>query len=379
MAEVFAELPDDPQQLFHQVGRQLVESGDFHRLFDLRILQTRYVLGLPVQLHAPLDEHDDEVTAKLELAYLDACREVGQLLLEANRPVEAWRYLRPTGEKRAMRSWLARALPDEDNAEQLIELALHESLDPERGYAWLLAREGTCQAVTELEMMQHHLPIADQTACAAVLVRHLHSELLANVRGCLNEHQASDSTSPLSELIETHSDLLGQQPPIVDVSHLAATIRFARLLTEPTVLQLAIDLTNYGSLLSDDFVSPEPPPFESLYRTHRLMFRACQGHEIEAAMAYFGKRAKELPETADDVTAIEVYLTLLFRTGQTEQALEEYASLVSEDRALSDFAPSLLSLASTEQSWQKYFEICRSRNDILSFAAGKLAQQAKRD
>lgn len=379
MVEDFASLPDDPRDLFSQVGRKLLEEGDLHRLFDLRILQSRFELGLPVELYAPLEGDEESYSAQLEAAYLDACREVGQLLLDANRPAEAWRYLRPTGEKQAFRSWLSRALPEESNADELIELALHEGIDPERGFAWQLARRGTCQAVTELEAMQGHLSLADQRACTAVLIRHVHEELHRGVQTTLQQLDTPvDSTHNLAQLLAAHAELLRQQAPLIDVSHLTATVRFAELLADTELLQLAVDLSEYGLLLAEDFFTPEPPPFEDFFGTHRLLFRATQGHEVEEALDFFGRKAREVSADAQEVTAIEVYLALLQRTGRAEQALIEYADLVAEDCALSDFAPSLLNLASGSENWQAYFEICRSRNDILSFVAGKLAQRSGR-
>lgn len=379
MADEFSQFPDDPQALFSQVARRLLEQGDLHRLFDLRILQSRHELGLPLTLYAPLSEQDEQLVTKLEASYLDACREVGQLLLDANRPLEAWRYLRPTGEKKAFRSWLARAVPEDSNAEELIELALHEGIDPERGYAWFLARQGTCQAITELEAMQGHLSPTDLQACAAVLLRHMHDELSAAVQSALERLEATfEGTETLTQLLSRHAELLREQAPLLDVSHLAATVRFARLLTNAELLPLAIDLTDYGLLLANEDVPQEPAPFEDCYRSHRLMFRASQGHEVEEALEYFGSRAKESGDESLETMAVEIFLVLLQRTGRTQQALGEYANLVTDETVLSDFAPSLLELASGQDNWKEYFEICQSRDDVLGYVAGKLTQQTRR-
>ena len=373
--ESIAKLTDDPQELFRQLGRHLVEAGDFHRLFDLRLMQRRHELGLPVEPHTSLEELDSQLTTQLELSYLEACREIGQLFLEAGSPLEAWRYLRPTGEKNAMRRWLACAVPDESNADGLIELALHEGIDPERGYAWLLARRGTCQAVTELEAMQPHLSLQHQTACAAVLVRHMHEELLANLKSFL-KHQSipyreSDS---FADLLADHGKLVAEAAMLVDSSHLAAAVRFARLLTDPALLQMAVELADYGQGLPEDYQYPDQPPFEELYATHRLLFRAIQGHEVGEAIDYFGNRARQSREDLHSTTAIETYLVLLQRLGRTGQALDEYAALVPTDMVLSPAAPSLMSLAQGEGNWQRYLEICTDRQDIISFAAGMLTR-----
>ncbi len=381
MFEKIAALAHNADEMFQQAARQLVETGQLDRLFDLRLMQRRHELGLPLGPDAVLDELEDSILSRLENAYLDACREVGQLFLEADRPREAWRYLRPTGEKKAVRRWLERAVPDDDGADELIELALYEGIDPERGYAWLLARRGTCNAVTELEAMRGGLSVKDQTACAAVLVRHMHDELLSNLRGHLERlGETVPSGESIGELLANSPTLLSEGSFHIDTSHLATTVRIARLLTKPALLEKAIELAEYGSRLSADLQYPDEPPFEDLYRTHLLLFCASLGREVETALDYFGGRAREaasdgLSSDGQSTTAVEVYLVLLERIGHTQQALDEYAKLVPEGCPLSPYAPTLLRLAQASGGWQRYFEICQQRNDVVGFAAGQLSQQ----
>jgi len=375
MFDRIAALADDADKMFQQAARQLVEAGQLDRLFDLRLMQRRHEIGLPLGPEAVLDELEEPARSQLEDSYLDACREVGQLFLEANRPREAWRYLRPAGEKKGVRRWLERAVPDDERADELIELALYEGIDPERGYAWLLARRGTCNAVTELEAMRGGLSVADQTACAAVLVRHMHAELLGNLRGHLEQLGAAvPSGDSISELLTGSPELLSEGAFHIDTSHLATTVRFARLLTEPALLKQAIELAEYGSELAADLQYPDEAPFEDLYRTHLLLFRASLGHDEEIALDYFGKCARETADDKQSTTAVEAYLVLLERSGRAQQALEEYASLVSTDCPLSPYAPTLLHLAQVSKGWQRYFEICQQRNDVVGFAAGQLTQ-----
>lgn len=365
---------DDPRRMFEIVTRQLVEAGELHGLFDLRLIQRRHELGLPPTTRALPTALSDELTSKLEHAYLDACREVGRLFLERSDPVSAWRYYRPTGERKPIRDWLARAVPDEDKADQLIELALHEGIDPERGYAWLVARRGTCQAISELEAMQALLPIDDQKACAAVLVRQLHTELISNLLSHLQQRGESvGEANSAQSLLTTWPQLTEDGHFHVDTSHLATTVRFARLLTEPTILEKVLDLAEYGLQLSDDYHYPGEPPFEKLYSSHRLLFRATLGYGVEEALEYFGNRAHQSTDDLQNTVSIETYLILLQRTGNSKRALDEYTSLVPKDCELSAHAPDLLTLAQETDCWQQYFDICQSRNDIVGFTLGKLA------
>ncbi len=381
MFDRIAATSDDSAQMFQQAAQQLVEAGQLHQLFDLRLLEQRHKLGLPLEQQTALDDVPSPAREQLEQSYLQACREVGRLLLDRGQASEAWAYLRPAGEKTLVQQWLERAVPDEEHAEQLIELALYEGVDAERGFAWLLAHRGTCNAITELDALAGRLSVKDQRACAAVLVRHLHAELLQNIQGHLQRLERTVSeTDSIESLLAEHPDLLADGAYHVDTSHLATTVRFARSLcspslAEPKLLALAIDLAIYGSQLAKDLQYPDQPPFEDLYRTHLLLFRARVGEATEPAVEYFRQQAETVSMEHYGSGAIETYLLLLARIGQPELALEESARLVPAGALLSAHSPTLLQLAEESGCWDRYLEICEQRADAVGFAAGLLSRQ----
>ena len=94
MFDKIASLADDADKLFEELARQLVDAGKFHELFDARLAQSRHRLGLPIDKAANLDDLPEPIRTNVEQAYLSACREVGQLLLERGRFQEGWMYLR---------------------------------------------------------------------------------------------------------------------------------------------------------------------------------------------------------------------------------------------------------------------------------------------
>jgi len=145
---------------------------------------------------------------------------------------------------------------------------------------------------------------------------------------------------------------------------------------EPKLLRLAIDLATYGSRLAKDLQYPDQPPFEDLYRTHLLLFRATLGEEIEPAVEYFRQQAETVSTEYHGSSAIEAYLILLARIDQAELAMEEYARLVPAGNSLSAHAPTLLQLAEQSGCWDRYLELCEQRADAVGFAAGLLAKQA---
>jgi len=381
MFDLIAAAANDVAQLFQQTAQQLVEAGELHQLFDLRLLEQRYQLGLPLEQQASFDEVPAAQREALEQAYLRACREVGQLLIERGQAREAWTYLRPVGEKQSLQQWLERSVFDEENAEELIELALYEAIDAERGFAWLLAHRGTCNAITEFDALAGNLSVPDQRACAAVLVRHMHAELLENLQGhLLRLERETPTPDSISTLLDAQPDLLADGAYHVDTSHLATTVRFARALfsrtpAEPKLLEMAIDLATYGSQLAKELQYPDQPPFENLYPAHLHLFRATTGIEVEPALEYFRQQAGSVATEYYGLSAIETYLILLAHTDQAQLGIEEYARLVPVGSSLSAHAPTLLQLAQQCDGWDRYFAICQQRQDAVGYTAGLLSQR----
>ena len=129
-----------------------------------------------------------------------------------------------------------------------------------------------------------------------------------------------------------------------------------------------------GASFAKDLQYPDQPPFEDLYRTHLLLFRATNGEAADSAIEYFREQADSVSTEYYGSSAIEAYLILLDRIGQHEQALEEYARLVPVESSLSAHSPSLLQLAERSGCWDRYFEICEQREDAVGYAAGLLSR-----
>src|SRR5688572_4618149 len=95
----------------------------YHELFEALKMGVRFKLGLPILPGdgATSDELPEATRLKLEEGLVEACRQVGELLLAEGKVREGWMYLRPVGDKLAAAQLINRISPDEDNTEELIE------------------------------------------------------------------------------------------------------------------------------------------------------------------------------------------------------------------------------------------------------------------
>ena len=285
-------------------------------------------------------------------------------------------YLRATGETTIMRDWFERALPEDDRIEEMIEVALHEGVDVERGFGWLLGRYGTCNSITTLEGLVGKFKSQDQQACVSTLVRHLHEELSRNVRAHIERNdQVARGDASLAELVASYPWLMENDAYHIDMSHLASTVRLARLLVEPSAVRLAADLAAYGSHLGSSLQFAGDPPFGDLYASHALFFEATLGENVDEAIRFFHEQAANTSTDEHGTAALETYLILLARCGRFDEAMAAFGELVPDSVVLSPYAPSLLSLAEESGNWQLYGAITSRRDDVIGYVAGQLAAQ----
>ena len=361
--------------VFDALAARLKSAKKFHELFDVLLMRSRHQIGLPVILSGALDELPEPVRGQLEDAYLAACREVGTLLLGEGKLREAWMYLRPLGDKATMAAALDKVEPCEENLQDLIEIALHEGVAPALGYGLVLKNYGTCNAITTFEGALLQRSRADQQAAAALLLGHLYEELIANVRADIARREGQPpSDSTLARMVADRDWLFADHNYHTDTTHLAATIRFARLLEDKQMLALAYDLTEYGRRLSSQFQFAGDQPFAEVYASHGLFFAAQLGQQVDEAIAYFRQRAQSLSIDEHGTGPVEVYVALLARLGRHAEALEAAVELVPRGVRTSGFAPSLIELARLAGDYQRLLAVCRQRDDSVGYAAALVEQ-----
>jgi hypothetical protein len=368
----------DVAKTFDCLAGRLIEEKRFHELFDVRLMQARHRLGLPVILTTALEELPEAQQRQVEEASLEACREVGQMLLDEGQIGPAWMYLRAAGENESVVEALAAAEIDEENMEDLIGVALHEGVDPKRGFGWILEQYGTCNAITTYESDVSGRSDDVQQFAIDLLARRLSDDLLENVRSDIaQQEEESDvpAEASLSDLIADRDWLFGEHNYHVDTTHLASVVRFARKAASDETRRLVLQMCLYGKRLSKEFRFDGEEPFKDYYVSHELYFQAVLGENVEAAIEYFRQRAESVDVEEEGALAVDVYVKLLADAGRHAEAIDATVRLIPQGVHQTGSAPSLLELSRQCGNYDRLMGVSEERGDVLSFVAGLVEEK----
>jgi hypothetical protein len=361
-------------QAIEQLIVFLQGQGRFHELFEALKMRLRMQLNLPAAQADRQEKFDDATEMELERGLIDACRTVGELFLRQGKVREGWMYMRPVGDREIASAALANVQPTDDNVDELLEVLLHEGVDVGRGYQLALERMGTCNSITMFESVLASRPRADQQVAARLLVAHVHAELSANVRRDIAQREGSEPAADenLEQLLKARPELLRDGTYHLDTSHIASTVRFARVLDDPQHLSLALDLACYGRNLHPQYQYPGEEPFLDLYPASAAFFRVLLGQHVEAGLRYFTQKADAVDQQQFGTVAIEVLIDLLSRCGRHAEALQAYAKRLPAGTRIIGIAPTLLQLSQRMQDYGPMLKICQQRDDLLGYAAAIL-------
>jgi hypothetical protein len=355
----------------------LRQQKKYHELFEVLKMQLRRRLGLPLLAIDSADKLSDEQRTELEEGLIVACREVGGALLREGQVREGWMYLRPVGDKAEAATMLSELQATDENYEELIDVCLHEGIDVGRGYDLVLKHYGTCNAITTYDSSLARRPRSEQAPAAKLLLKNVHADLVASVTADIARQEGQQPKgNTLRELLQDRDWLFQDNAYHLDTTHLAATVRIARALTEPEDLRLALDLTEYGRRLSQQFQYQGDEPFAEIYPANALYFQALLGENVQQAVEYFQMRADTLDPQYHGYAPIETYVDLLTRLGRHREALEAAVKFGLGSIQPLGNAPPLVELANRSGEFAAVLDHCRAKQDILGFAAA-LAQLAK--
>jgi len=384
-----------PAAMCEELAASLAARGRWHAVFDLRLVQARLTLGLPVG--GPPETIDEAARDRLDALSLAACREVGWPLLEAGQVAAGWMYLRAAAEEGEVAARLApladRVLTaadpaDEESArliDELLGVALWESADPALGIRLMLGTQGTCNAITAYEQAISRLPAIRQEPAAGLLVAHLHAEVVRSLAADLEARgidtsAATTSETPLVALLEAAAleDDFGIH---VDVSHLQSVLRMGRVCGDEPTVRRCWELACYGCRLPTEVCYPGEPPFENVAEASRLFFGGQLGRDVAAAVAFFRRAAAAADPARAGSLPTDTLVLLLARLGRPGEAL---AAAVERPReggppsgmAAAGLLPPLVEMARGGGAWDILLEACRRHGDEVTFAAALAARAA---
>jgi len=362
-----------PQATAKQVIEFFRHQGAYHELFEALKMKARLEIGLPAVPPGPDETLSPLLTDKLERSLIDACRTVGLLLLGNGRIREGWMYMRPVGDREAAAQALASIEANSENLDELIEVLVHESVDVERGFQLSLSRLGTCNSITLFDSHLAYKSKPERQKAAALLVRHVHRELMNSLRVDIGRR---DGKPPLGETVEAilaeHPTLLKDGSYHLDTTHLSSTVRIGRVLDDPSLQKLCLDIAHYGRNLHPQYQYPGDEPFLEFYPNSIAFFRTLLGQHVEAGLRLFRQKAESLDVREHGTTAIETYIDLLSRVGRHEEAFHSFIKMMPDGARPMGIAPSLLELSQRTGSYSPMLKHCQEKLDYLGYAAALL-------
>ena len=353
-----------------QAATTFRQQKKFHELFEVLKMQVRRRVGLPILYSDSGDSLSEAQRTQLEEGLVAACRDVGTALLSEGQIREGWMYLRPVGDKVEALRLLGQIEATDENYEDLIEVCLHEGIDIGRGFGLVLSHYGTCSSITTYDGSLARRPRAEQAPAATQLLHRVHEDLVGSVKHDIARQEGTQpAANTLRELVVDREWLFQDNSYHIDTTHLAATVRIARVLSDKADLRLALDLTEYGRRLSQQFQYQGDEPFAEMYPASALYFQSLLGENIEEALAYFKTKAEMLDPQYHGLAAVETYVDLLTRLGRYQEAIA--AAIKHSPKGVQPIgkAPSLIDLAEKAGDYSPVLDYCKEKGDLLGYTA----------
>ena len=368
---------DGPDAAVDRLMKTLEDRDDPRAMLDALLLRARQDLGLPAVPVGPAGELPEPTRSQYEDRYAEALRVVGGRLLAKGRIAAAWPYHRLLGEPEPVAEAIDayRPEPGDPTIAEVVDVAFAGGANPRRGFELVLDHYGICSAITAFESLPPDANLRDVSA--ALLIRRLHDQLLANLRAEIvaqGDPEPPPSTT-LADLIAGRDGLFDDEAFHVDVSHLAAVVRLALLTTDPEAIGLAVELADYGQRLSPRLRPPGDPPFARTYQDHALYLNAVLGRSVEPALEHFrGQLPDSEDSDPDDATAAaQVLVSLLSRLDRLDEAIEVADAHLAglPDAAL--FGPSLATLCRRAGRLDRLAESARRSGDLVRYTEALIA------
>jgi hypothetical protein len=370
-----------PGAAVEELLRSLESRNELHRLFDAMLLKKKFEMGLPLSRPTSFDNVPEELQGEFEQAYVAAARRVGEAFLSQDNIPQAWIYLRTIREPEGVTQALDAIAVDNgppENVDELISIALYERAHPVKGLELMLQSRGTCNTITAFDQAVTQISSEDRVRGAVMLVRHLYGELFQSVCRDIERRQSAPCTSKtLAEAINGRDWLFDEGNYHIDVSHLAAVVRFARFLPPETAeLALVVQLCEYGKRLSSQFQFPADPPFDDYYTAHLRFFQILANEHRDEAIAYFQDRIHSATDLEDRRLIAYVLVDLLVRIDAKNEAVSVAGEFLADLDDSSGF--SFAQLCEEAERMDVYRETAQKKGDLVGFTAALLKAPSPR-
>lgn len=362
---------------FDKIVQQFKEARQYGRVFNVRLTRARLELGLPLMANPSISEVPNDLRARYQDAYLEAAREVGQLLLADGNIPGAWPYFRALGDVKpvadaldafdAGRSGSPVAV---EHLGQAIQIAFHEGVHPQKGFELALEHYGICRAIT---MLSAYPSASGRDESLRLLVRTLHREIVDNIKRTISAVEGeAPQTESILQLIDGRAWLFDNDAQYTDSSHLAGLLQFAMELEDATALRQVVEIADYGSRLSPTFQYNDDPPFDRGYEDRGIYLRALMGEEVERAITHFEAKAAACDPELDGTRPAEVLVELLCRLGRHTDAIRAFRRHLSNAAAERLSCPTLPQLCELAGDFEQLKTVAKEQSDPLSYLAGAI-------
>jgi hypothetical protein len=366
-----------PAAAIEKLCHTLREKKDYASLFYALLLKKRFELGVSPIPTGSAQELPEATHEPYEQAIRLAGREVGQLYLEQGDIPRAWLYFRMLGENEAVKAALDKYQPTEnDDAQQLVDIAFHQGVNPQRGFDLLLDRFGICSAITTVGSQEMGMPPDVRDYCIRKLVRALHAELCQRLKAEIAHREGSaPEAASVKELMAGRDWLFAEDFYHIDISHLGAVVQMSIFLSEGEELAMARELCEYGKRLSPRFLGVAEPPFENQYQDYAVYLAAVAGDAVEDGIAHFWAKVNKADPENEGTRPAEVLVNLLLRLGRPEDALAVARQHLASVNSRPLGCPSIVELCQRTKNYKALADIARGQGDLVHFVAGLVAER----
>ncbi len=354
---------------FDFLSRKFRAEKKYPLLFELRLMQKRRELGMPLLQAGSLEDLPADTRPAYEKGFIDAARETGSLFLGDGDIPRAWSYFRAIGEAAPVAAAIDKVEAGGE-IDAILEIAYHERVNPRRGFELILANHGLCRAITSFGQFPGR---EGREESLKLLVRTLYRDICESMKRTIaSQEGAEPAAAGLRELMAGRDWLFEGTNYYVDTSHLVSIVRYSLELEDRETLALAVELTEYGARLSPMFQFRGDPPFQNVYEDCGHYLRALLGEDKDAAIAHFRRKLED--DDPNDVTAsvAQALVGLLAHAERFEEAIEVHVQYLRDAEPSQLGCPTVLQLCQEAKDFGRLRNLAREKGDLLGFLSGSI-------